>query len=106
MVDIIGNRRSLFILYYKEYIKFTKVVLHIIDLFVIAVRCRRYIDKINLHPLKEAQYNNRFKRAFGLTIGLTIIDLTQLNKEIDLRGRDTIVLVIDLGSSSILTSIA
>ena len=33
-------------------------------------------------------------------------DLTQLGKEIDLQGSDTIVLVVDLGSSRILTGMA
>ena len=75
MVDIIDNRRGFLIPYTKEYIEFTKVVFYIIDLFIFAVRGRRYINKINLHPLKEAYNNNRFKRAFRLTIGLAIIDL-------------------------------
>ena len=66
IVDIIDNGRGLFILYTKEYIEFTKVVFYIIDPFVLTVRGGRYIDKIDLHPLKETYNNNRFKRAFRL----------------------------------------
>ncbi len=47
-----------------------------IDLFVFAVRGGRHIDEIDLHPLKEAEDNNGFERAFGLTMGLAMIDLT------------------------------
>ena len=53
MVDIVGNGRGLFILYTKEYIEFTKVVFYIIDLFILTIRGRRYINKIDLYPLKE-----------------------------------------------------
>ena len=39
-------------------------------------------------------------------MGLAMTDLAQLDKEMDLLGCDTIVLVIDLGGSGILTGMA
>ena len=53
MVDIVSNGRGLFILHTKEHIEFAKVVFHVTDLFVFAVRSGRYINEIDLHPLKE-----------------------------------------------------
>ena len=106
MVDIVSNRRSFLILHSKEHMELAEVVFHMTDPFVFAVRSGRHINEIDLHPLKETRDNNGFERSFRLTMGLAMTDLTQLDKEIDLLGRDTIVLIVDLGGSSILTGMA
>ncbi len=106
VVDLVGNGGSLLILHSKEHMEFTEVVFHVTDLFVFAVRVGRHINEIDLHPFKEACNNNGFERAFGLAVSLAVTDLTQLNEEMDLLGRDTIVFVIDLGGSRVLTGMA
>ncbi len=105
-MNITSNSRGLFIGYRKEYIEFAEVVLYITDPYVLTVRYRRYINKIYLNALEETYSYNRFKRAFGLAVGLTIMDLIQLDKKKNLIPGYPVVLIVNFDCGCVLSSIA
>ena len=76
MINVINNKENLLVFHSKEHIKLAEVIFHVTDSFVFAVRSRRHIDEIDLHPLKKTCNNNEFERAFELIESLAIIDLT------------------------------
>ncbi len=105
-MNVTSNSRGLFIGYGKEYVEFAEVVLYVIDLYVLTVRCRRYINEIYLNALEETCGYDRFKRAFGLAVGLAMIDLIQLDKKKNLIPGYPVVLMVNFDCGCVLSSMA
>lgn len=81
----------------------SEMILHMTDSDIIAIRGGRCINKINLNTLKGTRDHDGFKGACGLAVSLTMTDLKQLDKEIDLRTGNSAVLIVDHARSGVLS---
>ena len=105
IINVINNKENLLIFYSKEHIKLIKIIFHMTNSFIFAVRNKRHVDEIDLHFFKKTCNNNKFERVFEFIKSLAMIDFIQFNEEINLINKNIIIFVIDLNNNDILIDI-
>lgn len=89
----------------KEHMKFAKVILHVTNSDIVAVRSRCHINEIHLNSLKKTLSFNGFERAFTFAMCFSMTDLTQFDKKEHLQVENIIILITNLVSSDILIDV-